>query len=115
MASRRKTEEPAPKRRRPATSPEAREQQLVGMAYDLAERQLRDGSASSQMITHLMKSGSVREQLEQQRIEHEIELARVKAESMAKADRMEGLMEDAILAMRSYKGEEEEVEYDDEG
>lgn len=113
MASRRKTEEPAPKRRRPATTPEAREQELVGLAYDLAEQQLKAGTASSQMITHLMKAGSVREELEQMRIAHEIELARVKRESMEKADRMETLMEDAITAMRSYQGAAEGAEYED--
>ena len=36
---------------RPAISPEARENQCISLAMDLAEQQLRDGTASSQLIT----------------------------------------------------------------
>lgn len=37
---------------RPALTPEARENQLISLASDLAEKQLREGTASSQVITH---------------------------------------------------------------
>jgi hypothetical protein len=104
MASRRKTEKPDAPNRKPASSPEARELQLVGMAYDLLEQRLADGTASSQEVTTLIKFGSTRESLEQMKIEHEIELARVKAEGLAKADRLESLMGDALDAFRSYQG-----------
>ena len=40
---------------RPALTPEARENQLISLAVDLAEQQLRDGTASSQVITHFLK------------------------------------------------------------
>jgi hypothetical protein len=41
-----------PKRRRaPATTPEARENQLISLAVDLAERQLLEGTASSQVLS----------------------------------------------------------------
>ena len=63
-------------RMRRALSPEAREQQLVAMATDLAEKQLRDGTASSQVITHYLKLGSTRERLEQELKMEEIKLQR---------------------------------------
>lgn len=110
--------EPAQKTRRvrPATTPEGREQQLVGMAVDLAERQMADGSASAQVISHYLKLGSTRERLEQERLRKENALLAAKVESMASAKRVEELYEDAIKAMRTYAGYEEEIEpdYEDE-
>ena len=37
---------------RPALTPEARENQMIALAVDLAEKQLLEGTASSQVITH---------------------------------------------------------------
>jgi predicted site-specific integrase-resolvase len=79
---------------------------MVGFAIDLAEEQIRDGTASSQVITHFLKLGSTREKLEQQRLEHENELTRVKIEAIESQQRMEELYKDAIEAMRSYSGSE---------
>lgn len=114
MASRRKQDKPAAPSRKPASSPEARELELVGMAYDLLEQRLRDGTASSQEVTTLIKFGSTREALEQMKIEHDIELARVRADSMAKVDNHEALLSDALNAFRGYQGLPPEEEYSDE-
>lgn len=104
------------RRRRPATSPEEREQEIASLAYDLAEEQITGGTASSQVITHFLKMGSTREQLEQQRIQHENELMEAKREQMASQARIEELYMHAIDAMRSYSGAglpEGEEPYDD--
>ena len=93
------------RRRKPATTPEARENELISAAHDLAEEQIRTGQASSQVITHFLKLGSSRERLEQERIAHENQLLVVKAEALERADRMESLMLDAVNAMRSYQGD----------
>lgn len=106
MASRRKNPESKSKGRPPATTPEARERQLVDAAVDLAEKQLQEGTASSQVITHYLKLGSSREMLEQERLERENELLRVKAETMASARRVEEMYKEALEAMRSYAGQE---------
>jgi hypothetical protein len=53
------------RRRSRARTPEAREDELANLAYDLAEDQIRDGTASSQVITHFLKAGSRRERMEQ--------------------------------------------------
>lgn len=105
-------------RRRPATTPEARENQLISQAVDLASKQLADGTASAQVVTHYLKLGSSREKLEQQRLAMEVELLEVKAETMKSAARVEELYGEALNAMRRYGGHDplpaasEEV-YDD--
>lgn len=87
-----------------ARTPEARELELSSAAYDLAEKQIQEGTASSQVLTHFLKAGSMRERLEQQRIEHEIELMAVKRENLEAQTRVEELYVNAIEAMRSYVG-----------
>jgi hypothetical protein len=91
--------------RRKATTPEVREQQLVGAAIDLAEKQIAAGTASAQVITHYLKLGSSREALEQERIRGEVELQKAKMEQMASAARVEELYIGALNAMRSYQGQ----------
>lgn len=88
----------------PARSPEARESELASAAYDLAEEQIKAGTASSQVITHFLKAGSMRERLEQERMEHEIQLMEVKKEQLEGQKRVEELYVSALEAMRSYSG-----------
>lgn len=108
MASRRRSEETPKKSRRRATTPEAREDQMVNAAIDLAEEQIRQGTASSQVITHFLKLGSTRERLEQERIAHENDLLQVKREAIESQKRIEELYANAIGAMRAYQGAEDE-------
>lgn len=91
-------------RRRPATTPEARENQLISLAVDLAESQLKDGTASSQVISHYLKLGSSREKLEQERLKGEVKVLVAKAEAMASGKRVEELYTAALGAMKSYSG-----------
>lgn len=98
--------------RRPATSVEGRENQLIALAYDRAEQQIEDGIASAQVITHFLKLGSTREKLEQARLVNENLLLSAKIEQIQSGKRMEVLYEEALGAMREYKGQEID-EYDD--
>lgn len=98
---------------RPATSPEARENQLIALAVDEAERQMREGTASAQVISHYLKLGSTRERLEQDRLRRENELLSAKVEQLASSKRVEELYENAINAMRIYSGQEVR-DYDDD-
>lgn len=101
-----------PKRKmRPALTPESRENQLVSLAVDLAEQQLRDGTASSQVITHYLKLGSTREKLERERLEEENKLLRAKTENLQSMKRVEELYSEALRAMRNYNGQGEPDEY----
>lgn len=91
---------------RPATTPEGRENQLISLASDLAERQLANGTASAQVITHFLKLGSTRERLEQERLQRENLLLSAKVDQMASSKRIEELYETALNAMRTYAGHE---------
>ena len=91
---------------RPATTLEGREDQLIALSVDLAEKQLREGKASSQVITHFLKLGTTRERLEQEKLRQENEVLKAKAEALASAKRYEELVGEALEAMRSYKGYE---------
>lgn len=94
------------RRLRPATTPEGRENQLISLAVDLAEKQLREGTASSQVVTHLLKMSSQRERLEQQRLQNENLLLSAKVEQIASAKRVEELYEKALNAMKQYSGQD---------
>lgn len=96
---------------RPALTPEARENQLISLAVDLAEQQLRDGTASSQVITHYLKLGTTRERLEKELLEREVELKKAKTEAIQSAERIEKLYSEAITAMRNYGGRGDPDEY----
>ncbi len=89
---------------RPAISPDARENQLISLAVDLAEKQLLEGTASAQVITHYLKLGTAKERLERDKLEKENELLRAKTEAIKSAQRVEELYTNALNAMRAYSG-----------
>lgn len=89
---------------RPALTPEARENQLIYLATDLAEKQLREGTASSQVITHYLKLGSSKEKLEQDALKENIKLLTAKTKALEDAADMKELYSEAIRAMRKYSG-----------
>lgn len=89
-------------KRAPARTAEAREAELVSLAQDLAERQMREGTASSQVITHFLKLGAVREELELEKVKAEIELAKAKVKAIESGEETGRLYREAISAMRSY-------------
>ena len=103
----------APRRR--ATTPDARENQLIAAAIDLAERQIADGTASSQVISHFLKLGSSRERVEQQRLKEDVALMQAKREMLESQARVEAMYTDALNAMRGYQGQDPlpEPEVDD--
>lgn len=89
---------------RPALTPEARENQMIALAVDLAEQQLRDGSASSQVITHYLKLASTKERIEKEILMKQKELITAKTESLKSAKKVEELYASALDAMREYGG-----------
>lgn len=96
---------------RPALTPEARENQLIFLATDLAEKQLREGTASSQVITHYLKLGSTREKLERERLEEENKLLRAKTKALEDQKELKELYSEALKAMRNYSGQGDPDEY----
>ena len=89
---------------RPALTPEARENQMISLAMDLAEKQLLEGTASSQVITHFLKLGSLREQKELAILEEQRKLTEAKTEKLQSESTMDELYLNAINAMKRYSG-----------
>lgn len=100
-----KSKREEPKRMRPASTPEAREGQLISLAVNLAEKQLLEGTASSQVITHYLKLGSTKERIEKEILEKRKDLIDAQTESLQSAKRMEELYTNALSAMRDYSGQ----------
>lgn len=102
-------------RTRPATSSEARETYLTNLALDLAEQQLRDGTAKSQVITHFLKLATEREKTERELLLLQKELVKAKTDALEASARNEEMFKEAIKAMGVYSGDADEDEsYDEE-
>lgn len=111
--ARRRTDSAEPlKKSRPATTMEAREAQLIALAYDRAEQRLRDGTASGQEITALIRAGSAKTRYELEKIKNETEKLRAQREVLESSKRTEEMYDKAIAAMRTYMGIAEEVDGD---
>lgn len=100
------------KSKRPAINPEVREQQMIAYAMDLAEKQLREGTASSQIITEYLKRGSRKAELELERLRHENELLKAKTEAIEATQRIEAKYEEALKAMKLYSGRGDDEDED---
>ena len=109
MKSKAKVVEMSLEQQTPATTPEGREDQMIAYAVDLAEQQLRNGTASSQVITHYLKLGSMREKYEKQKLQEEITLLRARTEAIKAEKNRDALYAEAIAAMQRYRphGEDE--------
>lgn len=89
---------------RPGLTPESRENQLISLAIDLAEKQLREGTASSQVISHFLKLGSTTNMLEKVILEKQKDLITAKTDAIKSGKRIEELYTNALEAMRNYSG-----------
>lgn len=99
------------RKQRPAQTPEARENQIIARAYDLAEQQIMSGNASSQVITHFLKLGSSREKLEKDIKIEEKKLLVAKTEALQSQKQSEAIYKEALDAFRVYGGHSNENEY----
>lgn len=87
---------------KPGTTPEAREDQLIAAAMNLAEQQILDGTASPSVITHFLKLGSPDARMERQKLEEEVKLLKAKTEQLESMQKREELYAEAIKAMQLY-------------
>lgn len=92
------------KKRKPATTPEGRETQLINLAYNLAEEQLREGTASPSIVNHFLKLSTKREALELENLASKAKLQDAKAQQIDTAKENEELTKAAIEAMKNYSG-----------
>lgn len=98
----------------PARTPEAREKQLISLAYDLAEERLRAGTATSAEVVHFLKLGSLKERQELELNKKKIDLMVAKTEALQSAKKVEELYGAAIEAMRRYSGASVGMEFDED-
>lgn len=101
------------KKMRPAITPEARENQCIALAMDLAEQQLRDGTASSQVITHFLKAGASKAELEKEKLRKENLVLEAKAKAYESSEEIKILYDKALKAMRDYAGYGDPDEYEE--
>lgn len=99
------------KQMRPALDPDIRERQMVDLAEKLAEKQLREGTASSQVITHYLKLGTEKERTEREILKLQKDLIAAKTEAIKSQKKVEEMYAEALTAMRSYSGQGEPDEY----
>ena len=95
---------------RKAMDPDAREQQMIALAVDLAEKQLREGTASSQVITHFLKLGTSRAELEKEKLKKENKMLEAKTDMYQSSKESEKKYEEVLKAFRDYSGKGEEDE-----
>lgn len=91
----------------PGMTPEAREKQLINLANELAEKQLRDGTAPPSVVSHFLKLGSTREVMEKEILINKAKLTGAQADSIERQKRSEDLAQQVIDSMRSYSPSQE--------
>ena len=100
-------------KRAPARTLEARENQLIAKAMDFAEREMDNGTASSQIVSNFLKLGSTRAQLEKEKLAKEVELLKAKTDSIKSAETMAEMYTNALSAMQIYSGSGSTEEHND--
>lgn len=96
---------------RPALTPEARENQMIALAVDLAEQQLRERTASAQVITHFLKLGTTKAELEKEKLKRENQLLEAKTKEIESSEEIKELYTKALKAMQNYSGQGDEDDY----
>jgi len=82
---------------------EAREKYLIGLAYDLVEERLLNGTATSQETVHFLRMGSAKEQRDAKLEEMQIELMKAKKEALDSQKNIERMLEEGFAAYTSYQ------------
>lgn len=105
--------EPVLPRSAPGATAEARENELIALAYDLAEQRLLNGTATSQEVVHFLKMGSMRQREELEKLKKENELLVAKTEAIHSSTANESAYLEVIAALRSYQPTQDDSEDED--
>lgn len=95
--------------RRPALTPEARENQLIAEAIDLVEQRMLNGTASSQETTHFLKLGSTKAQYEKEVLKMQRDLMQAKIDNIKSYEKNEEFQQQVIEMFKKYSGEEDDI------
>ena len=110
--AKKKAQEEQPVRHRKALSPDARENQLIALAMDVAEERMINGTASAQEIVHFLRLGSSLANLQKEETRQRVELDKAKVKAYSTNEEIKRLYEEAMQAMRAYNGSSDS-DYDD--
>lgn len=91
-----------------ALTPEGRENQCIALAYDLVEKRLREGTATSQETVHFLKLATSQSQLEKEKMELENELIKAKTKAYSSDEELKEMYKQAMTAFNGYAGREAE-------
>lgn len=97
----------------PARTPEAREKQMISLATDVAEKQLRDGTASAQVIVHYLRLGTEITRLQRVKLERETALLTAKTDAIESEKERAQKYDEVVAALRKYSGQSDEIDYSD--
>ena len=106
MGKTKKTSTEVARKTKRAATPEARENQMIALAVDLAEKQLTEGTASAQVITHYLKLATTREKIEKEILEKQKDLITAKTDQIKSQATSEELYAEALAAMKRYRPDE---------
>ena len=104
MGRRRRLNEPVSPQLPPADTPEEKEQQMISLAVNLAERQLQEGTASTPVIVHYLRLASTREKLEEEKLKYEAQMLQAKKDALNKSGQLQEMMDNALEAFKTYSG-----------
>jgi len=101
---------------RPAMSAEEVENRLISKAYKAVEQRIESGTATAAELTHFLRLGSAKEQLELEKLKKENELLKAKTESIRSQEEVKEMYEKAIKAFGRYSGhpDMDEGDFDDD-
>lgn len=88
-------------------SPEEQERINIFLAVDLARRQLEDGTARAQVITHYLDMSSPRENIERRMMEAKISHLEGQLAAMQDDRRILEMIEAAMRSLSEYRGEDQ--------
>lgn len=114
MARKVETSEETPRRTRRASNPDAREKEMIALAMDYAEKQMKEGKASSQVVTHFLKLATEREKTERKILRLQEKLVKAKTDVYKSNAETSKMYQKAIDAMRKYSGNGDDDDYDDD-
>jgi len=86
----------------PPLTDESMENKLISLALRQAQKQLEEGSASSQIITHFLRLASTRAQIELEKLELENKLLQEKILSEQSGQEIRDKVGEVLEALRSY-------------
>lgn len=93
----------------PPLSDKDHEAKLISLTLQMAEQQLIDGTASSQVMTHFLRLGSIRSKVELEKLRLENNLLTEKIQSEKMGQQLKEMFQDVMESLRDYQAPPPEI------